>query len=125
MQGPTTCTGFAFAPAVGIPLFIVSVIAPFIIGGLLLKKAAERASLEAPVAVYPPAPGAPARWGGLEIAAVLLLSIGSFVLPVIGPICGLVCAWMSPAWTTREKWIATAIAALVVVVPVLGLLLVL
>ncbi len=121
VQGPTGCTGFAFAPAVGIPLLIVSIIAPFVIGGLLLKKAGERAKLEPPVAVFGPLPGAAARWGGLEIASVLLLSVGSFVLPFVGPICGLVCAWISPAWTDREKWIASAIFGLVFLVPLLGL----
>jgi hypothetical protein len=122
VQGATVCTGFAFAPAVGIPLFIVSIIAPFIIGGLLLKKASERAKLEPPVAVFALQPGARARWGGLEIAAVLLLSVGSFVLPFVGPLAGLVCAWISPAWTTTEKWIATFITGLVLVAPVIAIL---
>lgn len=121
-QAATVCTGFAFNPAVGIPLFIVSVIAPFVIGGLLLKKAAERAKLEPPVAVYGRGPGAPSRWGGLEIAAVLLLSVGSFIAPIVGPIAGLACAWISPAWTTAEKWVATALASLMLVLPIIGIL---
>jgi hypothetical protein len=65
-----------------------------------------------------PAPGAgssPAvpssSWGPLEVIAVLLLIGGSFVLPVVGPLAGLVCAWLSPAWTRREKWIATALSS--------------
>ena len=110
VQGPTVCTGFAFPVWLGIPLLVVALVAPFVVGGILLKRATARAQLEPPVASYAPTTG-PARWGGLEIAAVLLLAFGGFVIPFIGPIAGLACAWMSQAWTTTEKWIATAIAA--------------
>jgi uncharacterized membrane protein len=56
---------------------------------------------------------APARsaWGPLEIIAILLLIAGTFLIPVIGPLAGLVCAWLSPAWTRREKWFATLLCS--------------
>lgn len=50
-------------------------------------------------------------WGPLEIMAVVLLIGGGFVIPIIGPLAGLVCAWFSPAWTRGEKWIATALSS--------------
>lgn len=56
---------------------------------------------------------APARnvWGPLEIITVILLIAGPFIIPVIGPLAGLVCAWLSPAWTRGEKWVATVFAS--------------
>jgi hypothetical protein len=125
IQGPTTCTGFALPLWVGIPLLVLTLVGPFVVGGILLKHAGDRAALEPPIPVYAPMPGpygaGASRWGGLEIAAVLLLSVGSLV-PVAGPIAGLVCTWMSNAWTTAEKWVATAIMAAVLVIPVAGIL---
>jgi hypothetical protein len=125
IQSATTCSGFAFPPWLGIPLLVVSLVAPFVIGGVLIKRASDRAALEPGIPVMVPVagPGSPgaSRWGALEIAAVLLLSVGSFVLPVVGPVAGLVCAWLSPAWTTSEKWVATAICSLLVLVPLAGL----
>ena len=53
----------------------------------------------------------------------MLLIVGPFVLPVIGPVAGLICAWLSPAWRVREKAIATVLASgsiLLMVVLVLG-----
>jgi hypothetical protein len=55
-------------------------------------------------------PGSP--WGGLEVAAVLLLTVGLFVVPVVGPLVGIVLAWTSPRWTRREKTVATVWAVL-------------
>lgn len=59
----------------------------------------------------PPPPGARSQWGALEIMAVLLLVVGTFLIPVIGPLAGLVCAWLSPAWTRGEKWVATLLGS--------------
>lgn len=53
----------------------------------------------------------PSPWGPLEIMAVALLVIGAIMLPIIGPLAGLVCAWLSPAWTRGEKLVATALAS--------------
>lgn len=112
------CTGFAFPAAIGIPLFFAWLVLPFVVGGVLLSRARRRADAEPPVLVT-----GTSRWGGLEIAAVLLLSAGAFLLPLVGPIAGLVCAWISTAWTTAEKWIATAITAAGLLLPLAALLL--
>ncbi|MEV8252808.1 hypothetical protein AB0O95_02455 [Rhodoglobus sp. NPDC076762] len=42
----------------------------------------------------------------LPITAVLLLIVGTFVVPVIGPIVGLVLMSFSAAWSRREKIVA-------------------
>ena len=61
-------------------------------------------------------------WGGIEIIAVLLLTLGAVFLPFFGPILGLVFVWASTRWTRREKLIATTIVAVLFVLPILGLL---
>lgn len=81
-----------------------------------------------PASPVPPAPpvyaipaGSPAvprsPWGTLEILAVVALTAGSFLLPGIGLLFGLVFLWASQQWTRREKWVATAwsLGSLVVV----------
>ena len=91
---------------------------------MLYSRARARAALEPPVWRAAPTPG---RWGGLEIAAVALLSVGTFALPVVGPIVGLVLLWNSERWTSREKGIATALASLpllLLTVPLVGFLVV-
>jgi hypothetical protein len=125
VQGPEVCTGFALPPAVGIPSFLLWIVLPFVVAGVLLRRASERAAAEPPVLVLGAqrSPGA-SRWGALEVAAVVLLSLGSFVAPVVGPVAGLICAWASDAWTTTEKWVATAIASFVVLLPLLALVIV-
>jgi uncharacterized membrane protein len=115
----TQCTGVAFPPYVGIPLLILWLVLPFVVAGLLLTRARRRADAEPPVAV--PASRVAPRWGGLEIAAVVLL-IAGIVIPVVGPLAGLICAWASSAWTTAEKWVATVIALMGAVVPLAILL---
>ena len=55
-------------------------------------------------------------WGPLEIMAVLLLIVGAFVIPIVGPLAGLVCAWLSPAWTRGEKWVATLLGSGAIVI---------
>ena len=118
VEGTTTCSGFAFHPAVGIPLLLFALIGPIVLAGWLYARARARAALEPPelVPVGPPRAGSP--WGGLEIAAVVLLAAGAFVLPFIGPIIGLVLAWTSSAWTSTEKVVATAIASIGLLVPI-------
>ena len=72
---------------------------------------AEGATLPAqpaPVA-WETAPAAGRSWGAVEILAILLLTVGAVVLPIVGPIAGLAFTWASRLWTTREKSIATAI----------------
>ena len=60
--------------------------------------------------------------GALEIAAILLLTLGAVFLPVLGPIIGIVLVWASSQWTTRQKWIATLIVLVLLVLPVILLL---
>ena len=45
---PPSCSGFAFAPWVGIPLFVLAAVGPFVIGGILLKRVGDRARRESP-----------------------------------------------------------------------------
>jgi predicted permease len=58
--------------------------------------------------------------GGREIGALLLLTIGSFVIPVIGWAAGIVLLWTSEAWNRRDKIIGTLLtpggAVLIIVV---------
>jgi hypothetical protein len=61
-------------------------------------------------------------WGGVEIAAVLLLTVGAVFLPIIGPLLGLVFVWMSVQWTNRQKTIATAIVVVILFLPIILLL---
>ena len=67
------------------------------------------------------APTRPASpWGALEVIAVLALTVGTFVLPIVGPLVGIVLVWGSSRWTRGEKGIATVLTALPVVALVLG-----
>lgn len=61
-------------------------------------------------------------WGATEIAAILFLTVGAVFLPVVGPIIGLVLVWASVQWTTRQKWVATLIVVILLVLPVVLLL---
>jgi len=117
VDGATTCTGFTLGPF-GPAILVFWLVAPFVVGGILLRRARLRADREPWVPVAPPSGSS--RWGGLEIAAVLLLGLGSFLIPVVGPIAGLVCAWASTAWTSREKWIATAVVGCGLLLPVVA-----
>ena len=45
--------------------------------------------------------------GLLEIAAVILLLVGAFILPGIGWVVGVVLLWVSKAWTVPEKLLGT------------------
>ena len=51
---------------------------------------------------------------------MVLLAIGGIVLPVVGPLVGLVLAWSSSRWTTPQKAVASGLALLPVllVIPV-------
>ncbi|HVQ87540.1 MAG TPA: hypothetical protein VMT88_05085 [Actinomycetes bacterium] len=57
------------------------------------------------------APTAQSPWGVLEVMAVVLLIVGGFVAPVVGPLAGVFCAWMSPRWTVGEKVVASLLIA--------------
>ena len=61
-------------------------------------------------------------WGPLEVVALLLLTVGAILLPVIGPLIGLVFVWLSSQWTTRNKVIGTAIVVVLYLLPIVLLL---
>ena len=56
------------------------------------------------------------------MAATLFLTVGAIFLPVVGPLIGIVLVWLSATWTMRQKWIATLIVVVLLVVPVIGLM---
>jgi hypothetical protein len=60
----------------------------------------------------PTATAASSVWGPVEIAAVLLLSIGSFVLPIVGPLVGIAFVWVSDRWTSPQKVIGSLLGLL-------------
>ena len=56
--------------------------------------------------------GAPARSSGdrlYDVATVLLLLLGNFVVPVLAWIVGVVMLWNGPRWNTSQKWIGTLV----------------
>jgi HAAS domain-containing protein len=57
-----------------------------------------------------------------EVLAVLLLTVGVVVAPIIGPAVGLVLVWASGHWSRRTKLVITAVAVILLVVPVVLLL---
>jgi uncharacterized membrane protein len=52
---------------------------------------------------------APARFGVIEVLALVLLVAGAWIIPFIGAMVGLIFVWASTRWRQREKVIATAI----------------
>jgi hypothetical protein len=84
---------------------------------------AERET-DGPAPRWPPGQQAAARpgWGGTEIAAILLLTVGGIFLPIIGPLLGLIFVWASTQWTSRQKLIGTAIVVVLALLPIILLL---
>lgn len=71
--------------------------------------AAARAELdEAPTGSGPPGTVETKPGTGLELAAVLLLTIGSFI-PIVGWAIGVVLLWASRRWTVIEKLVGTLV----------------
>jgi hypothetical protein len=60
-------------------------------------------------------------WTGMEIAAVGFLAAGGLLFPVIGPVLALFLVWLSSRWRTREKVLASVIAAFPLLLVVLGI----
>ncbi len=60
--------------------------------------------------------------GALEVVALLLVTVGAFVLPIIGPAIGIGLVWLSRAWSTRLKLVVTAIVLVVLILPIVGLM---
>ena len=68
----------------------------------------------------PAAPPPPSPWGTVEIVAVLGLTAGAVLIPLIGPVIGLFFVWASTQWTSREKAVATVLTLLPVIALTLG-----
>lgn len=106
-----TCESTGGFPGADLPGWAVGalvaflLIAPFVVAVVLLRRARARAAAEPPV--MRAVGGSP--WTALEIAAVVLLGVGSFIVPLLGPLVGFVLAWTSRQWTTAEKVIATVL----------------
>ena len=82
---------------------------------------AAEARSEMPIAEPTAAPSDLPPGRTLSIVAVLVLIIGSFVIPVVGPLIGLIWVSFSNAWSRREKlfaWLAPIMTAVVVTVVV-------
>ena len=60
--------------------------------------------------------------GLLEVVALLLVTVGTFVAPIVGPAVGIALVWLSRAWSTRLKLVITAIVVVLVLLPILALL---
>lgn len=83
--------------------------------------AAERDDAGDRPAGLPPGPPPPSSpWGVVEVLAVLGLTAGAVVVPLLGPLVGAVLAWASSQWTRTEKWIATILAVLPIILLALG-----
>lgn len=79
---------------------------------------------ERPADGMPPRPPAadlgPRRseWGALEVIALLLVTIGAVVLPVVGPLAGLVLLWGSARFTrTAKVWVSALALVLAFLAP--------
>src|SRR5207253_262459 len=55
-----------------------------------------------------------------EIGALIFLSVGGLILPVIGWFIGVVLLWVSDAWNTRDKLLGTFFAPGIAVVVLLA-----
>jgi hypothetical protein len=90
------------------------VIAPLVVAVLLLRIAHRRAALEEPVLRAVTEQTSP--WGGLEVAALLLLAVGAFVVPVVPLLVGLALACASRQWSVAVKVAAAGLVVLPAVV---------
>ena len=81
----------------------------------------QPATSQVPPAPSPPAPlGKVEPWGKVEIFAVLGLTAGAVLIPVVGPVIGLFFVWASTQWTSREKVVAAAVGLFPALVLVVG-----
>ena len=62
------------------------------------------------------------RFGLLEVVAVLLVTVGIFVAPIVGPAVGIGLFWFSRALSVRQKLLVTAIVLVVVFLPIILLM---
>ena len=67
----------------------------------LLERLGTPEQIAASAGVQPP------RGRVLEVSALLLLTLGSLIVPVVGWLAGVVLLWLSPIWTRRDKLLGT------------------
>jgi hypothetical protein len=103
--GVTVCEVSGLSGWVALPLTLVLVVAPIVVA-IVLYRIARRRAAQAPPTMVPAYGVAPSPWGPLEISAVLLLGLGSFLVPFVGALVGLVLACVSRRWTVRDKVVA-------------------
>jgi hypothetical protein len=104
-------------------LSLLLAVAPVVVAVVLLRLATRRAAAEPPEVV--PAYGAlraASPWGGLELAGVLVLGLGGLLVPVVGPLVGLVLVCCSRRWTIGEKCVAAVLTVVLSVLPLSALL---
>ena len=102
-DGLTACETGPASVWLVIPAIVLAAAAPIGTAIYLLRRTgADRR----PAAVGPK--GGPGLTG-LDTAAVVLVMIGGFVVPVVGWLAGIVLAWLSAAWTAQQKLVATAV----------------
>lgn len=142
VSGPMVehCTGPAVPNWLSLPLALAAIVLPVVVAVVLYRRAVDRAAAEpaeswipaggwssgagvsGPWSQPPPATG----WTPVEVIAVLALTVGAFVLPIVGPLVGIALVWASVRWTRTEKIVATLLGALpmllLVAAAVVGLL---
>jgi uncharacterized membrane protein len=55
--------------------------------------------------------------GGLEVAALITLTLGGFIVPIVGVLIGILLVWFTSMWTQREKAIGTALPVALLILP--------
>lgn len=105
VEAQTSCSGFALSGGWGIAVLALWLLAPLIVAVWLWRSAQTAVAAEAPVV-----PGrGPGGWGALEVAGVVLLCVGGFVVPVVAPLVGLGLVLASSSWSARQRNIAGAL----------------
>ena len=61
-------------------------------------------------------------FGAKEIAALLLITVGGLLVPIIGPVVGMVLAWVSRRWSRRLKAAVTVLAVVMIALTVVVLI---
>ncbi len=66
----------------------------------------------------------PARTGGevaYDLATVLALLLGGFVIPLLGWIAGVLMLWNGPRWDARQKWAGTLVWPVAIILTLVAL----
>lgn len=123
-QLPEQCTGTAAPAWLGVPLLVLLVVAPLVVGAYLLSRARRAADSE----TWPQAGGGPGparRWTSRDVAGLALLAGGALVLPLaavfflvgalvplVAYVAGAVLVWASSSWSTQHKVVGTVLLPL-------------